>query len=170
MPHGTISVNCPGTEMLITPAHRHMSFELSLRAGMLAIRTVGAPGAQGATVLGMHGMGVRTPKADAVAAATVGLARLEHIPNGMMFTMGTLSMMLAAGWLPVITRFTGSTTRLLGASPKLHIIIAPLQTCIPMTDHLPGTFLLSTLEKVQHTFRELSINTFPILRAGMRTS
>jgi hypothetical protein len=83
--------------MLITPAHMHISFELSFSAGMLATKTVGAPGAQGATVLGIHGMGVRTPIADAVAAATVGLAKLVHIPNGWMFTMGTLSIILAAG-------------------------------------------------------------------------
>src|ERR1700739_3005227 len=112
----------------------HISFELLLRAGMLAMRTVGEPGAQGAAVTGMHGMGVNTPSAAAVAAATSGFAGEEHIPKGRMLVMGMLSMMVAAG-VPVSTAFVGSTTRLDGAAPKLHCNIAPMQTrlaiCIP---------------------------------------
>jgi hypothetical protein len=68
----------------------------------------------------MHGMGVSTPNAAAVAAATEGFAGDMHTPNGMMFTMGRWSMMLASGWFPVLTRFTGNTTRLLGAMPMAH--------------------------------------------------
>jgi len=65
-----------------------MHFELSLRAGWLAISTVGDPGAQGADVTGIHGCGVRTPMAAEVAAATCGLARDMHIPKVGMLTMG----------------------------------------------------------------------------------
>jgi hypothetical protein len=36
----------------------------------------------------MHGMGVSTPKAAAVAAATEGFAGDMHMPKGMMFTKG----------------------------------------------------------------------------------
>jgi len=36
----------------------------------------------------MHGWGVKTPNAAVVAAATMGLAMLMHIPNGAIFTMG----------------------------------------------------------------------------------
>jgi hypothetical protein len=36
----------------------------------------------------MQGIGVSTPNAAAVAAATAGLAGDIHIPNGMMFVMG----------------------------------------------------------------------------------
>jgi hypothetical protein len=43
-------------------------------AGIPPISTVGEPGAQGVVVAGMHGIGVSTPSAAAVAAATVGLA------------------------------------------------------------------------------------------------
>jgi hypothetical protein len=68
----------------------------------------------------MQGIGVSTPNAAAVAAATAGFAGDMHMPNGMMFTKGTLSMMFASGWFPVLTRFTGSTTRLLGAMPIMH--------------------------------------------------
>jgi hypothetical protein len=97
-------------------------------AGMLAINTLGAPGTQGAGVTGMHGMGVSTPNAVAVAAATAGFVGVMHIPNGMMFTIGTWSMMFAAGMLLDNVRFTGSTTSAEGDTPKLHISCAPLTT------------------------------------------
>ena len=122
---------CPGLIICITPPHVHISLDVLLRAGMLAIMTVGAPGTHGAGVTGTQGIGVRTPSAAAVAAATVGLDRDVHMPKGMMFTIGLLSMMLASGVI-VIVRFCGSTTRELGATPKLHCSIAPMQTCIAM--------------------------------------
>ena len=76
----------------------------------------------------MQGMGVSTPSAAAVAAATVGLAGLLHMPNGMMLTIGLWSMMFAAGTNDVITLLTGRTTSELGATPKLHCSMAPMQT------------------------------------------
>ena len=88
MAQATFVVNCPGTVIWITPPHAHMHLEVLLRAGMLAIITVGDPGTQGATVFGMQGMGVSTPMAAAVADATVGLARDMHMPKGMIFTIG----------------------------------------------------------------------------------
>jgi hypothetical protein len=66
-------------------------------AGILAISTVGDPGAQGAGVIGIHGMGVNTPNAALVAAATVGFANDEHMANGKIFTIGILSIILASG-------------------------------------------------------------------------
>lgn len=71
--------------------------DVSFNAGILPIMTVEAPGAHGAGVTGTHGIGVRTPRAAAVAEATTGLVGLWHIPKGIMFTIGTWSMMLAAG-------------------------------------------------------------------------
>jgi hypothetical protein len=85
------------------------------------IRTVGAPGAHGAGMFGTQGMGVSTPEADAVADATLGFAMLMQLPNGMMFTMGLLSMMFAAGWLLVLTILSGRTLNVLGAMPIVHI-------------------------------------------------
>ena len=41
---------------------------------MVLYSAVGDPGAQGAGMTGTHGIGVRTPSAAAVAAATVGFA------------------------------------------------------------------------------------------------
>jgi hypothetical protein len=121
---------CPGKLIEITPAHEHMHLEVSFRAGMLEINTVGEPGAQGATVFGMHGIGVSTPRAALVAEATVGFAIEVHIPNGMIFIIGLWSMILAAGTPATFTMLTGSTTRLLGATPKLHWSKAPLTTCL----------------------------------------
>jgi hypothetical protein len=76
----------------------------------------------------MQGMGVSTPIAAAVAAATSGFEGDMHMPNGMMLVMGILSMMLASGTSPVKTALVGNTTSELGAIPKVHVIIAPMQT------------------------------------------
>ena len=95
--YGACMVNCPGIVICITPPQLHISLELSLSAGMFAMSTVGQPGAQGAAVTGMQGIGVRTPNAAAVADATVGFAGQEHMANGRMFSIGTLSMIFATG-------------------------------------------------------------------------
>ncbi len=52
------------------PAQRQLRVQVLLRAGEPPIITVGEPGVQGATVLGMQGWGVSTPDAADVAAAT----------------------------------------------------------------------------------------------------
>ncbi len=57
--------------------------------------TVAEPGAQGAATTGMHGWGVSTPWAAAVADATCGLDRVVHIPNGAMLAIGELAEVLA---------------------------------------------------------------------------
>jgi len=72
----------------MTPPHMHISVEVLSRVGIIASITVGAPGTHGATVMGMHGIGVSTPIAAAVAAATVGFDGEMHMPKGMMFTIG----------------------------------------------------------------------------------
>ncbi len=74
--------------MDIDPPHMHMHLDELFSAGLLPMSTVGAPGNQGATVFGMQGMGVNTPNAAAVAAATVGLATLVQAPKGIIFTNG----------------------------------------------------------------------------------
>ena len=81
-------MNSPGVTNVITPAHMHIKVEVLSSVGMFPSITVGAPGTHGATVAGMHGMGVSTPIAAAVAAATIGFAGDMHIPNGMMLVMG----------------------------------------------------------------------------------
>ena len=119
-------------EKLIAPPQMHINLELSFSAGILPIKTVGAPGAHGATVFGIQGIGVKTPNAAEVAAATVGLARELHIPKGNILTMGLLSIMVAAGLLQVNTLLVGNTVRVEGATPKLHVIIPPIQAHIPI--------------------------------------
>jgi hypothetical protein len=118
--------------MEITPPHMHMSFELLFRAGMLPSNTVGAPGTQGAMVMGMQGIGTNTPNAAAVAAATMGLAMDWHMPKGMTLAMGLLSMMLAAGGPPAMTLLMGITINAPGATPKVHFVMAPVHTCCPI--------------------------------------
>src|SRR6478752_9446051 len=125
-------VICPGVVTEMMPAHRQLSLHVLSSEGMFPSSTVGAPGTHGAGVAGIQGMGVNTPRAAAVAAATIGFAGLRHMPKGMMFSIGTWSMMLAAGWLPDITRFTGSTISALGAMPMEHMSCAVLTTCMGM--------------------------------------
>jgi len=111
----------------MTPPHAHISFDDSFSVGMLPTSMVGDPGAHGAVVTGTHGIGVIAPSAAAVAAASTGVDVELHMPKGGMFTIGTLSMIVAAG-VPVSTALTGRTTSVLGAAPKLHCITAPMQT------------------------------------------
>jgi hypothetical protein len=104
-----------------------MHLDELFKAGMLDTSTVGEPGAHGAAVTGVQGMGVRTPKAAAVAEATAGLAMELHMPKGIMFTNGLLSIILAIG-MAVRTRLTGSTLSMPGASPNEHCSAAPPHT------------------------------------------
>jgi len=48
-----------------------------------------------------------------------------HTPKGLMFTIGLLSMMFAAGIFDALTIFAGKTDKAEGAAPKEHISIAP---------------------------------------------
>ena len=91
---------------------------------------VGCPMIQGAVVTGIHGIGVSTPSAAAVAAATVGLVIELHTPNGKIFSNGLLSIIVAAGSV-ARTLLRGSTMSVEGAAPKAHLIIAPLVTNCP---------------------------------------
>lgn len=115
--------------MEITPPQLHMHLQVLLSAGMFPINTVAEPGVHGAAVTGTQGIGVNTPMAAEVAAATVGFASEVHIAKGGMFTMGLLSMIVAAGGPPAMVMLVGSTINALGAAPKLHAIMAPATTC-----------------------------------------
>jgi hypothetical protein len=93
----------------------------------LAVATADG-GAHGATTLGMHGMGVSTPIAAAVAAATIGLAGLWHIAKGMMFIIGMISVMVAAGMVERVSGTPGSpcAVKTEGAMPIVHWSMAPV--------------------------------------------
>lgn len=115
--------------------------EASLSAGILPISTVGQPGAQGAGVIGRQGMGVSTPNAAAVAALTIGLAIELHMAKGGILRNGMLSIILAAGMV-ASTRLLGRTIMVEGAAPKLHCIMAPLQTRLPIDEYLSSISMI----------------------------
>lgn len=104
---------------------------LSVSTGIVPTNTFGLPGIHGVGVTGTQGIGVKTPKAAAVAAATAGLAGDVHMAKGGMFTKGLLSMMFATGVF-FITRFSGVTIRDDGAKPQVHFNTAPMGTIIAM--------------------------------------
>lgn len=83
------TVTCPGLVTEIKPPQEQLHFESLVMQGWLPIVTIGFPGVQGAAVTGIHGTGVNTPNAAAVAAATIGLDTELHIPNGSIFKKGT---------------------------------------------------------------------------------
>ena len=113
---------------MITPAQEHIKVCVLSRQGMFPNTTLGVPVIQGAGVTGIQGIGVSTPWAAVVAAATAGLVGVVHMPKGMMFTIGIWSLILAAGWLLVRVLLIGKTTSVLGANPMEHFRVAPLQT------------------------------------------
>jgi hypothetical protein len=120
-----------GLVIAITPPHMHWHVEVFVKTGIPPTSTVGFPGAQGAVVAGIHGCGVNTPKAAAVAAITCGLAGLTHTPKVGMFADGLKSMIVAAGCEQDITRGVGSATSVDGDDPSAHIMVAPLLTTEP---------------------------------------
>src|ERR1700735_4570179 len=93
--YGICTVSSPASLKVMTPPQMHISCETLSSEGKFPNSTVGAPAIQGAGVAGMHGIGVSTPRAAAVAAATVGLEGELHMPKGMMLSIGMWSLVLA---------------------------------------------------------------------------
>ena len=122
-------VTWPGKPIVMTPPQVHMQVHALFSAGIPPIMQVAEPGVHGVVVTGMQGIGVKTPRAAAVAAATAGLAIDMHIPKVGMFVMGTKSMMFAAG-VVALTLLTGNTLSAEGAIPNEHIITAPAVTWV----------------------------------------
>ena len=91
---------------------------LLLRAGFPHAITVGEPGAHGAAQAGIQGIGVSTPRAAAVAAATVGLAGLLHIPK-VMGSFG-ISITVANGRFIPVTVDCEVAASGAGAAPNTH--------------------------------------------------
>jgi hypothetical protein len=89
------------------------------------------PGNQGDNITGIHGIGVRMPKAVAVAAATVGLAIELHMIKEGILIIGLLSVIFAAGII-LVTPDCGITINGIGDWPKLHCKIAPAHTNKPI--------------------------------------
>jgi len=131
----------------MTPPHMHMQVETAVSAGKLPTNNVGAPGVHGVAVTGMQGMGVKTPIAEDVAEATVGLEGVIHIPNGGIFTMGLKSIIVATGLFSAITILRGRTDRVEGAIPNEQVMVALRVTSwgIPNLLSFPYTMLPSEL-------------------------
>lgn len=119
---------CPSVVKEICPPHMHTLQLERINAGCPCTNTWGLPGIQGEVMAGMHGIGVNTPIAAEVAAATVGLDRVLHMPKGMMFTMGAKSMIFPLGTLLSISVRPGLAINDEGAMPKVHVMIAPVTT------------------------------------------
>jgi hypothetical protein len=109
----------------------HSQVQVFVSAGISVIVTDTAPGAHGVVVTGTHGMGVNTPRAAAVADATSGLLGVLHMPKVGMLSIGTKSMMVAAGRPPAVTP-VGVALSGAGVKPNEHVIMAPVTTCCPM--------------------------------------
>jgi len=117
------------TAIIMTPPNAHVAWDALLSAGAFRTRVVGSPGAHGEMLDGMQGIGVRTPRAAAVAPATCGFAMLLHMPNGLMFAMGLLSMMFAGHCAAGFVGLSGTVTiSSLVPRPIEHVNIEPLHT------------------------------------------
>src|SRR6056300_112786 len=127
----------------IAPPNAHIALDELFSAGLLPIITVGEPGAHGPGTFGIQGIGVNTPIAAAVAAATCGFDIDIHIPNGAMLTIGLLSMIVAAAGPPAFTMPTGNTFNADGAAPNVHIICAPDDTKMPIRPRPPWLWWLT---------------------------
>ncbi len=98
----------------------------AVSAGLFATITSALPGAQGAGKLGTQGPGV------AVGLINVGLKGELHSANGATLTMGLWSMIVAMGLFSVSTLSTGNTVNVDGATPIVHVNIAPVATKFPI--------------------------------------
>ena len=103
------------------------------------------PGIHGPAITGIHGAGVGTPRAAAVAAATAGLLCVIHTPKGGIFINGAISIILPAGVVDITVLITLSTD---GAAPKEHIHITPVPMCIIIVNPLLQTSLLIFIQQV----------------------
>jgi len=107
----------------MTPPQLHISRELESNTGTPPTRQDTTPSIHGETINGMQGA--------IPVVAVAGLVGLRHIANGIIFTIDTLSIIVAIG-VGIINFRVGKTTILLGAVPKLHINCPPLQTQKPI--------------------------------------
>jgi hypothetical protein len=111
-------------------------------AGWLPIKTVGDPGAH-TLVTGVQGIGTKTPKAAAVAAATAGFAMLMQRVNGVISANGVADIMLLPGTETPIVKLKGNVSSMLGAIPKLHIFIECPTENIAIT--LPFIYIMGSI-------------------------
>ncbi|GHT88314.1 hypothetical protein FACS1894113_0460 [Alphaproteobacteria bacterium] len=111
--------------IVTAPPKAHIHIFPFMTTAPVASSTVGLVDTQGDAITGTHGIGVKTPSAAAVAAATAGLAGHEHIPKHAILSIGTKLVMLATGKLQARTLFKGRMLSGPGATPNEHLHTAP---------------------------------------------
>jgi hypothetical protein len=105
----------------------HIVIVSAVSVGISPIITFGAVGIHGATVMGIQGAGAPT----IFAAMTIGFVGALQIAKGTTLTIGANAIMFAAGRQSVSVIEMGSTINVEGAAPKVHIVIAPIDTVGP---------------------------------------
>jgi len=118
----------PGTTTWTTPPYAHTHIAPWASTGRPPTTVRGAAGVHVPVVAGMHGIGVSTPSAAAVAAATWGLASDVHIAKVATFTRGAASVTVATGRPSTSTRGVGSATSVAGAVPNEQLTVADVVT------------------------------------------
>jgi uracil phosphoribosyltransferase len=103
----------------------HIQTSPELTTGPVGNTTVGFTGTHGETTIGTHGIGVRTPSFAAVAAATVGLDGVLHIPKVMIFIIGIKSEIETTGIPQAKTGVFGIIVNEEEATPNEHLHNAP---------------------------------------------
>lgn len=110
-------VKFPGSLTVITPAHEHIRIEDLSMAGAPCTSTVMAAEIQGVTGTGTQGGGVPVLK-------NTGFKGELHVPNGSIFLMGAISVILPISIISAITVRPGVTTKGVGIVPKQHLMNA----------------------------------------------
>jgi len=106
----------------MVPPYIHIREHWAVSAGLFATITSDLPAIQGEGKFGIHGPGV--PE----TLIKVGLKGDVHRANGAMLTKGLWSIVVAMGLFSVTIRSTGSTVNVDGATPIVHVNIAPFDT------------------------------------------
>ena len=89
---------------------------------------LGVEAIHGDDITGMQGIGVNVPKAAAVAAATAGFVIVVHVPKGLIFSKGILSLIVAMGKPDTNAEVLGNVQSTDGAAPNEHFKQAPQTT------------------------------------------
>ena len=114
--------------MVICPAYAHTILQSCVKAGFPFINVVCCVGIHVPAGIGVHGCGVKTPKAAVVAEATCGFDNVVHMPKGPTLVIAELSWIVAAGLPPMVTVDCDVTLSGAGVVPKEHIQFAPATT------------------------------------------
>ena len=119
------------------------------RHGILQKRTPAFVACQVPIGIGVHGCGVNTPNAAAVAEATAGLAIEVHIPIGVIFVLAAQSLIVAAGLPSIRTLCWFVVFNIPVPIPIVQAVVAPVTTISPIrySPSIPSAVNCRTLRK-----------------------